>query len=83
MQIVHGGKLSRLQNQIQFAGKHSWLTVRSSLMAPAKLNPKIYGHRQTTIKACTCMHVALLNVEMTEEEFETECSAAYFAMVAF
>ena len=29
LQIVHGGKLLRIQNKIQFTGKHSRLTVRS------------------------------------------------------
>ena len=29
LQIAHGGKLLWMQNKIQFAGKHSQLTVRS------------------------------------------------------
>ena len=53
------------------------LAVRSSLMVSDELNPKIYRHRQTTVKhACARMWIvtgiiALLNAGMTEKEFET------------
>ena len=50
LEIVHGGKLLWIQNQIQFAAKNLQLTIRSSLMAPAQPNPKIYRRHQTIVK---------------------------------
>ena len=50
LQIVHGGKFSRMQNQILLAGFTVDCQARSSLGRPAQPNPKLYGYRQTTVK---------------------------------
>ena len=58
LQIVRSGKLSWMQNKIQFAGKHSQFTVRDlySLIAPAKFHCKSFVIVKETAKNAKVFH---------------------------
>ena len=58
LQIVRGGKLSWMQNKIQFAGKHSRFTVRDlySLITPAEFDYKSFAIVKGTVKNTKVFH---------------------------